>query len=161
MFILVVRKYTVIVPMSLTIALLMTSCDNSKTSQCQRLITVVNQGTSLIDQNKGTQVTTSLQLSQDLQNITKSIEELRLTDPKLQKFKGSFAKIFNNLSQAIAQSASALSTAKTAKTSTADKVKIQQAKIKINSTLTAAAKTSGKESDNVSQQLNRYCSRSQ
>jgi hypothetical protein len=155
------RKYTVIAPISLTIALLINGCNDTKISQCQRLIKVVNQGTSLIDNNKGTQVTTSLQLSNDLQNVTKAIQELRLTDPKLQKFQSSFAKVFDHLSRAIAQAASALGTAKTAEASTAGRVKIQKARTNIDSTLTAAAKTAGRESDIFGQQLNEYCSQSQ
>lgn len=159
-FILIVRKYTVIAPVILSIALLMTGCNESKISQCQRLVKVVNQGTSLIDNNKGTQVTTSLQLSKDLQNVTKSIQELRLADPKLQEFQSSFAKVFDNLSQAIAKAANALGTTKTAEASTAGRVKIQKARTDIESTLTAAAQTAGKESDTFGNQLNEYCSQS-
>lgn len=160
-FIFIVRKYTVIAPVSLSIALLMTGCNESKISQCQRLVKVVNQGTSLIDNNKGTQVTTSLQLSKDLQNVTKSIQELRLADPKLQEFQSSFAKVFDNLSQAIAKAAKALGTTKTAEASTAGRVKIQKARTDIDSALTAAAKSAGKESDTFGNQLNEYCSQSQ
>ena len=79
-------RYPVIAPVSLSIALLITSCSETKTSQCQRLVTVVNQGTSLIDIKKGQQASTSLQLSKDLKNVTKSIQELNLKDPKLQEF---------------------------------------------------------------------------
>jgi hypothetical protein len=66
-------RYSVIAPVSLSIALLITSCSETKISQCQRLVTVVNQGTALIDIKKGQQVSTSLQLSKDLKNVTKSI----------------------------------------------------------------------------------------
>ena len=95
----VLHKYTVIAPVSLSIALFVTSCSENKVSQCQRLIQVVNTGTSLIDKNKGTQVITSIQLSKDLEFVTKSIGELKLTDPKLKEFQSGFVKIFQNLSQ--------------------------------------------------------------
>ncbi|MHC5730139.1 MAG: hypothetical protein ACYTXY_39715, partial [Nostoc sp.] len=101
----VLHKYTVFAPVSLSIALLITSCSENKVSQCQRLIRVVNSGTSLIDKNKGTQVITSIQLSKDLEFVTKSIRELKLTDPKLKEFQSSFVKIFQNLSEAIAKAA--------------------------------------------------------
>lgn len=155
------RKYTVITPISLSIALIMTGCSESKISQCQRLIKVVNQGTSLIDNNKGKQVTTSLKLSRDLQSATKSIEELKLIDPELQKFQSSFAKMFDNLSQAIAKAAKALDTTKTAEASSSGREKIQNARTDIDSVLTAAAKNAGKESDVFGNQLNEYCSKSQ
>lgn len=154
---LVLPKYIVIAPVSLSIALLVTGCSESKVSQCQRLVKVVNEGTSLIDTNKGKQVTTSLQLSKDLQTVNKSIEELKIADPKLQEFKSSFVKVFDNLSQAIAIAAKALGTAKTAEASPAGREKIQSARTEIDSAL-AAAKTTGQQSDALSNQLNKYCS---
>ncbi|MEA5579604.1 hypothetical protein [Anabaena sp. UHCC 0451] len=157
----VVRKYTVIAPISLSIALLMTGCSESKISQCQRLIKVVNQGTSLIDNNKGKQVITSLKLSRELQTVTKSIEELKLIDPELQKFQSGFAKMFDNLSQAIAKAAKALDTTKTAAASSSGREKIRNARTDIESVLTAAAKSAGKESDIFGNQLNEYCSKPQ
>jgi hypothetical protein len=157
----ILRKYTIIAPVSLSIALLVTGCSESKVSQCQRLIKAVNQGTSLIDTNKGKQVTTSLQLSKDLQNVTKSIGELRLTDPKLKEFQSSFVKVFDNLSQGISTAAKALGAAKTAEASSSGREKIQKARKDIDSSLTAAAKTAGKQSDTFGNQLNEYCSQSQ
>lgn len=155
------RKYTVIAPISLSIALLTTGCSESKTSQCQRLVKVINQGTSLIDNNKGEQVTTSLGLSRDLQTVTKSIQELKLADPELQKFQSNFAKVFDNLSQAIAKAAQALGTTKTAEASSSGRAKIRTARTDIDSALTAAAKTAGKQSDTFGNQLNEYCSKTQ
>jgi chromosome segregation ATPase len=152
----VVRKYTLIAPLSLSIALLVTGCGENKASQCQRLITVVNQGTSLIDNNKGQQVTTSIQLSKDLATVTKSLEELKLSDPKLQEFQSSFVKVFQNLSGAIAKAATALNTAKVAEPTPSGRQKIQQARTEINSALTAA-KNAAKESDTLEDQLNKYC----
>ncbi|AFZ58347.1 hypothetical protein H6G54_04260 [Anabaena cylindrica FACHB-243] len=153
-----VRKNTVITSLSLSIALFLTSCNETKVSQCQRLIKVVNQGTSLIDNNKGKQVTTSLQLSRDLQTVTKSIQELKLADPKLQEFQSNFAKVFDNLSQGFSTAAKALSTAKTSEASSDGRQKIQKARTDIDSTLTVAATTAGKQSDTFGNQLNEYCS---
>ncbi|MBD2663375.1 hypothetical protein [Richelia sinica] len=156
-----VFKIRFFVPISLSISLLITGCSESKVSQCQRLIQVVNQGISLIDNNKGKQANTSLQLSKDLKDVTKSLAELKFTDPKLEEFQGDFVKVFQNLSQAIAKAAQALNTAKTAEATPSGREKIQKARTDIDSALTAAAKTAGKESDNLSNQLNKYCSQSQ
>jgi hypothetical protein len=151
-------RYPVIAPVSLSIALLITSCSESKISQCQRLMTVVNQGTSLIDIKKGQQVSTSLKLSKDLKNVTKSIQELNLKDPKLQEFETKFIKVFDNLSAAIAKASQALGDTKTAEASLDGRVKIEKARKDIDSILTTAAKTAGKESDSLGLQLNKYCS---
>lgn len=150
-------RYSVIAPVSLSIALLVTSCSESKISQCQRLIKVVNQGTSLIDTKKGQQVSTSFQLSKDLKNVTKSIQDLNLEDPTLQKFETRLIKVFDNLSLAIAKAANALEETKQAEASSDGRIKIAKARKEIDSTLTTAAKTAGKESDALGLQLNQYC----
>ncbi|OUL31533.1 hypothetical protein BV372_20215 [Nostoc sp. T09] len=154
----VLRKYNVIVPVSLSIALLMTGCNENKASQCQRLIQAVNEGNSLIDKNKGQQVITSLQLSKDLEAVTKSIEDLNLQDPKLKQYQSRFAKVFKNLSQAIAKAGKALSSAKTAEASESGQEKLQKARTEIDTALTAVGKTAGKDSDKLVGELNKYCS---
>ena len=153
----VLHKYMVIAPVSLSIALFITSCNENKVSQCQRLIKVVNTGTSLIDNNKGTQVITSIQLSKDLEFVAKSIKELNLTDPKLKEFQSGFVKIFQNLSQAIAKAGKALGATKTAEASTSGRERIQKARTEIDSTLTTAATTVGKQSDTLVSEMNKYC----
>ncbi len=155
------RKYTVIAPVSLSIALLVTGCSETKISQCQRLIKAVNEGNSLIEKNKGLQVTTSLQLSQDLANLTKSIEDLNLRDSKLQSFQSRFVKVFDNLSQAIAKAAKALASAKAAEASPSGREKLQKARTEIDTALTAVAKTAGKDSDALVGDINKYCSQSE
>ncbi|BAY12417.1 hypothetical protein [Calothrix sp. NIES-2098] len=154
----VLRKYNVIFPVSLSIALLLTGCFENKASQCQRLIQAVNDANSLIDKNKGQQVITSLQLSKDLEAVTKSIEELKLEDPKLKEYQTRYAKVFRNLSQAIAKAAKALGSAKTAEASEAGREKLQKARTEIDTALTAAAKTAGKDSDKLVGEVNKYCS---
>jgi hypothetical protein len=118
----------------------------------------VNAGTSLIDGNKGKQVVTSVQLSKDLEYITKSIKELNLKDPKLKEFQSGFVKVFETLYQAIAKAAKALNTAKTAEASISGREKIQKSRAEIDSALTTAATTVGKRSDALVRDLNKYCS---
>ncbi len=153
------RKLIVFAPVSLSITLLLSSCED-KVTQCQRLIQVVNAGNSLIHQNKGKQVVTSLQLSKDLQVITKSLQELNLSDSKLKEFKSNFAKIFQNLSQAIATASQALGKAKNAEASPTGREKLQKARTEIDTSLTAA-ETAGQKSDALVEDLNKYCGQSQ
>lgn len=152
------RKFAVIAPVSLSMVLLLTSCTEDKASQCHRLIQVVNEGNDLIDQKKGQQVITSWQLSKDLVAITKSLEELNLSDPQLQEIQTGFMRVFQNLSQAIAKASKALNTAKNAEVSASGREKLQQARTEIDSVLTKAATTAGKDSDVLVKRLNLYCS---
>ncbi|NET72660.1 MAG: hypothetical protein F6K62_17545 [Sphaerospermopsis sp. SIO1G2] len=157
----IVRKYTIIAPVSISIALFITGCNESKIVQCKRLISAVNQGNSLIENNKGLQVTTSLKLSQDLENVTKSIQNLRLSDPELQTYQTNFVKVFDQLSQAISTAGKALGATKNAEASNAGRKKIHSARKDIETTLTSVAQTAGKESDNFGNQLNQYCNQTQ
>lgn len=152
------RKYTIIASVSLSIALLISGCIENKASQCHRLIQAVNEGNDLIDKNKGQQVTTSLQLSKDLEAVTKSIEQLNLQDPKLKEYQSRFAKVFKNLSQGIAKAGKALGLAKTAEASPSGRQKLQLARVEIDKALTAVGKTAGKDSDKLVSDLNKYCS---
>ncbi|MBD2138865.1 hypothetical protein H6F32_15080 [Anabaena sp. FACHB-1237] len=148
----------IIAPISLTLAIFITSCSESKTSQCQKLITTVNQGISLIDTKKGQQVSTSLQLSKDLHNTTKSLEKLKLKDPQLTEYQNKFVKIFDKLSQSIAKASKALGDTKTAEASVPGRITIKNARKQIDATLTTAANTAGKDLDNLGKELNTYCS---
>lgn len=150
------RKYTVIVPLSLSITFFLTACSDNKASQCQRLIDVVNKGTELIDKNKGQQVTTSLQLSKDLEVVTKEIKDLKLKDPKLQEFQSHFVHLFETFSQSIAKAGQALGLAKNAQDSSEGRVKIQKAKREIDTALTPAA-NAAKQSDVLASEVNKYC----
>ena len=149
-------KLIVIAPVAVSITLLLSSCED-KITQCQRLIQVVNVGSSLIEANKGEQVVTSLQLSRDLQVITKSLQRLNLSDPNLKEFQSSFAEIFDDLGQAIAKASELLATTKNASASPASREQIQKARTEIDQSLTLAAETVGKKSDGLAAELNKYC----
>ncbi len=151
------RKYIVIAPVSVSIIFLATGCMEDKASQCQRLIQVVNAGNALIDYNKGQQVTTSLQLSKDLVAITQSLRELNLSDPNLKEIQSGFKNVFQNLSQAIAKASNALGDAKAAEASPSGRETLQKARKEIETVLTGAATTAGKESDVLVKRLNQYC----
>ncbi|AKG23184.1 hypothetical protein [Calothrix sp. 336/3] len=150
-------KYFAISTVSLSISLLLASCNPSKQSQCEQLITAVNQGTILLDKNKGSQVTTSVQLANDLQATSKKIQELNIQDPKLKRLQSDFATNFRSLSQHITKAAKALSTTKAAEANATGRSKIQQARNEIDNSLKAAA-IAAKKSDTLAVQLNKYCS---
>lgn len=150
------RKYIAIFPISLCVAFLLSSCDDSKVAQCQRLIKAVTEGSRLVEKNKGSQVTTSLKLAEDLDKVTNDIKNMSFQDPRLQEFQGNFVNIFETLSKEVSKAAKALGSAKTAKASVEGRSKIQKARSDIDASLTAAAKA-GKESDTLVKDLDEYC----
>jgi len=151
------RKNKIIVPISVSLTLLVIGCNDNKASQCQRLIKTVNDGNSLVEINKGTQVATSLKLAKDLQTATKKIEQLNLKDPKLKEYQTQFVKVFTTLSQNIYKAGKGLNTAKLAKASTSGRQQIQTARSEIDNAL-KAAEVAAKQSDVLATQVNRYCS---
>ncbi|MEA5569926.1 hypothetical protein [Calothrix sp. UHCC 0171] len=154
---LVSNKY-IIIPVSLSVTLLLTSCSESKVSQCERLIKEVKAGTALLENNKGAQVSTSLKLAQDLEEVTKTVRELNLGDEKLKEYQSRIVKVFNTLSQNIGKAGKALGSAKTAQASIAGRERIQKARENIDSALETAA-SAAKEFDNSVNGLNDYCSK--
>ncbi|MDJ0620331.1 MAG: hypothetical protein QNJ63_26935 [Calothrix sp. MO_192.B10] len=149
-------KYIFISSTSLAATLWISGCSENKVAQCQRLIKLVDQGNSLIEKDKGYQVTTSLQLAQDLQDVTKSLKKSNFKDPKLTEFQGKFAKVFGTLNQQITKAGKALGATKAAKASQEGRVTIQKAREDIDTHLTAA-KSTAKSLDTLFKQLNDYC----
>ncbi|MCZ2201695.1 MAG: hypothetical protein O1I87_07085 [Cylindrospermopsis raciborskii PAMP2012] len=138
------------------IAFLVTGCSQSKVSQCQQLLEVVSEGSMMIDQSKGSQVSTSLKLAQDLGNTSKSIKKLHLTDPQLQKFQSDLVQNFAGLSHYISKAAKSLSEAKKTSKSPSGQEKMRYAKRGIESSLTTA-EAAGKQLDILGNKLNKYC----
>jgi TolA-binding protein len=154
---LVKRKY-IIVSVSLSITMLLASCSDSKVAQCERLVKQVSQGTALLEKNKGSQVTTSLQLAKDLQDVTKKVSDLKFGDEKLQELQSKFVKIFENLSQNIDKAGLALGAAKSAQATASGRETIQKARGDIDTSLKAAS-DSAKQFDVSVTELNQYCSK--
>lgn len=150
------RLSKITAPLSLSLALLVSACEETKESQCQRLTTVIEEGTSLIESKKGYQVTTSLKLSEDLEEVAKKLENLNLQEPKLQEFQNSFAQIFKSMSQEFDKAGKALGSSKVAKASNSGRGKIRKAREDIKLALNAALK-GAKQSDNLEIELEKYC----
>ena len=155
------NKYKVIAFLNLGMVLLITACNETKQAQCQRLIKAVNEGTSLIEKNKGSQVTLSLGLAKDLEDVSKKIENQNFRDPKLQDFKTQYAKHFDAKSKNIESAGKALGSAKTAeKNSSAGRQQVRQAKTDIETSL-KLVKDVAQESDTLANQLNEYCTQTE
>lgn len=151
------RKLIVIALVSMGMALLLASCNDSKVVQCERLIKQVNEGTALLEKNKGAQVSTSLKLAKDLGEVTKRIRDLNLRDEKLQDYQKRIVTVFDTLSKNIDKAGKALGSAKTAQASTTGRATIQKARENIDSALTTAGDAAKKFDGSVGE-LNQYCS---
>jgi hypothetical protein len=154
------NKYKVIAFVNLGMVLLVTGCNETKQAQCQRLIKVVNQGTSLIEKNKGSQVTLSLGLAKDLEDVTKKVKSQNFKDPKLQDFKNQYAQNFENFSKNIDSAAKALGSSKTAKVSESGREQVRKAKKDIETSLKQAS-DAAKQSDTLAKELNEYCTQTE
>jgi len=155
------NKYKVIASLNLSMALLIAGCNETKQAQCQRLIKAVNEGTSLIEKNKGSQVTLSLGLAKDLEDVTKKIEKQNFSDPKLEDLKNQYVKHFDIKSKNIESAAKALGSAKTAeKNSPTGRDQVRQAKKDIETSLKLVT-DAAKESDTLANKLNEYCTQTE
>ncbi len=154
------NKLMVIASLNLSIALLITGCNENKQAQCQRLIKVVNEGTSLIEKNKGSQVTLSLGLAKDLESVAKKIARQNFKDPKIEDIKNQYAKNFETKSKNIGSAAKALGSSKTAEVSSTGRVQVRKAKKDIEISLKAVSDTA-KQSDTLANELNEYCTQAE
>ena len=150
------RLSKIIFPLTLSLTLLVSACEETKKSQCQRLITTIKEGTSLVESNKGYQVTTSLQLAKDLEEVGNKLENLNLQDPKLTEFQSSFAQIFKSMSQEFDKAGRALGASKVAKASNPGRAKIRKARQDIKLALNTALK-GAKQSDTLEMEVEKYC----
>ena len=148
--------FKIITPLSLSLALLVGGCEETKKAQCQRLIQTIAEGTSLVQSKKGYQVVTSLQLAQDLDKAAEKLEKLNLEDRKLQEYKNSFAQIFKNMSQEVYKAGKALDASKVAEASKSGRGKIRKARTDIKLALNTALKY-GKQSDKLEIEIGNYC----
>ena len=154
------NKYKVILSLNLGIILLTTGCNETKLAQCQRLIKVVNEGNSLIEKNKGSQVTLSLRLAKDLDKVAKKVEKQNFQDPKLKEFKNQYAKHFGAKSKNIESAGKALGSAKIAKVSSKGRDQVRKAKQDIDTSF-KQVKDAAKESDTLAKELNDYCTQTE
>ncbi|NET34972.1 MAG: hypothetical protein F6K19_23590 [Cyanothece sp. SIO1E1] len=125
------RSISIKAPMELAIALILTSCSESRISQCERLIDVVQQTETSIQSFEteierfsrnaivvrsvddiviaGKRYTTALnQEITDLNNLADELEATELTDKTLLELKGQYIEVVRGFSLALSQANSAM-----------------------------------------------------
>ncbi len=159
----VLRKSAVINSVSVTIAFLvaggaflLATSSQSKVSECHQLISVVNQASSLIDQNKGKQAITTNQLALQLDRGTQNLAVVNLQDKALKEFQNRFIKVFQALSQASRNAASALDSARIAELTLSGWAKVEKAKPELEAAGKAAVKAMA-QADILATEINQYC----
>ncbi|MEM7556590.1 MAG: hypothetical protein AAF378_21320 [Cyanobacteria bacterium P01_A01_bin.84] len=150
-------KYQFITCLGISVALLLSACNESKVSQCQRLIKAFNEGTSVVESKKGLQVTTSLNMAKDIQKASEKVKGINLEDEKLQGFQDKFVTIFDNLSNNVTQAAKALGATKQAEASQSGREKIRKARKDIEKSMNSAASGAGKQLDALALEMKEYC----
>ncbi|WP_044304303.1 hypothetical protein [Richelia intracellularis] len=154
------KKHMLLTSIYLCLTLFWVYANESKISQCKRLITIVDQGNNSIETNKGYQVTTSYQLAKDLEKITQILIKSKFGDTKLAEFNDKFATIFRNWNQQIGKASKALATTKTAEPSKNGRITIKKAREEINTNLISAYYTA-KNFDVLFEELNEYCNQTE
>ncbi|MCT7950308.1 hypothetical protein NG798_10955 [Ancylothrix sp. C2] len=137
------------------LALLMAGCGNQKADECNKLITGINQGHSLVSNFKGKDAPAANQLAQDLDKVIKQLENLDLKDKKLKDFQKQFSEIYKNLSAAFRNTAQALRSAKAA-SSPGGIEQVQTAKQQVEAA-GEVAEESAEKADQLGKEINKYC----
>ncbi len=139
-------KKTAILSVAAAIALLFTSCGESKVVQCNKVIKVANQATVLGQQlGKNSQSAKSpkglTELATKIDQIATEMKALEIKDEKLQGFQDRFLKLYQDSSKNLNQTATAI-----------DKKNIPA----VNQFL-ASLKKSSSEEKAIIKEINGYC----
>ncbi|MDZ7955257.1 MAG: hypothetical protein RMY16_17015 [Nostoc sp. DedQUE12b] len=142
-----VFKQNFILSVTTAIALLFAGCGESKVAQCNKVIKVANQASTLGQQfgknpnpAKGSKALT--ELAGKIDPLAKEMKALEIKDEKLQGFQGRFLTLYQNISKELNNAATAI-----------DKKNLPAAK----GFLVSLQKSSREESSIVNE-INSYCS---
>jgi len=150
------RNQVLTFQMTIVVALLMAGCGNQKAQECNKLITAINQGHSLVSNFKGKDAPAASKLAQDLDKVIKQLETLELKDKKLQAFQKQFSNIYSNLSAAFYNTSQALRSAAVARTKPGGMEQLQKAKQQVEAA-GKVAEESAKRADLLGEEINKYC----
>lgn len=134
------------------------SCNNdSRVVQCTKLTEIVTKGNALIETKKDSNDTaTTKNLAKDLNQTSKQLDALRLTDTNLKEFQSQSVKSFRQMGQALGDIGKALEAGNRASTSIEGREQIRKAQVDI-----VKAGQQGNEAaanqDVVTEKLIKYC----
>lgn len=137
----------------------LTGC-TSKTSQCQKLIEVVNRGNALIYYRSDKQdATTTRQLAKELDGIATQVETLKLPDKKLTALQTNSTATFRNLAAALTEMGQALEQGEKAPATSEGKQQLLKAKEQLTRASQLATQAAEK-ADGLTDEMISYCPQS-
>ena len=134
------------------------SCNNdSRVVQCTKLTEIVTKGNALIETKKDSNDTaTTKNLAKDLNQTSKELESLRITDTNLKEFQSQSVKSFRQMGQAIADIGKNLEAGNRASTSIEGREQIRKAQADIVKAGQQANEAAANQ-DAVTEKLIKYC----
>jgi hypothetical protein len=144
-----------ITPVSFLLAVVLSSCAHRPLPECRPLMTMLNQGNDLltnIDLNDGKGIS---QTANSLKLLREELENLAVTDKKLQEFRSEFVKIYQTLGDAFAQTSEAIALVNKS-TLEVTLPQVKQAQLKVNQARLSISQAS-EEAELRSKQINEYC----
>lgn len=150
-------RFAVTVLSTAVMALLATSCGESKVVQCNKLIDVINKGQALASAGiNGNDPAAMNQLATNLDGLSQEIKGVQVRDVKLQEFQANFAKTYQTLAQSSREIANAVASLRQTPATGAGAAQAQQVQAKAQSATQTALKAAQEESQAVND-LNAYC----
>ena len=151
-------KQIAIILIIATCCFLTVSCNNdSRVVQCTKLTEIVTKGNALIETKKDSNDTaTTKNLAKDLNQTSKQLEALRLTDTNLKEFQSQSVKSFRQMGQALGDIGKALEAGNRASTSIEGREQIRKAQVDIVKAGQQANEAAANQ-DVVTEKLIKYC----
>jgi DNA repair ATPase RecN len=150
------KNQVLILIRTIIVALLMAGCSNQKAVECEKLITGINQGHTLVSNFKGKDAPAASKLANELDTVIKQLENLELKDKQLKHFQQQFSEIYKNLSAAFRNTAQALRKASAAGSSLGAIEQLQNAKKQVEAA-GKVAEESAQKADQLGKEINKYC----
>ncbi|MBW4650199.1 MAG: hypothetical protein KME06_16150 [Kastovskya adunca ATA6-11-RM4] len=98
------RRNAVIFPAAAALSVLILGCSESKTAQCSRIIEVANQAVtktkSVTNGGQTSDPKAMLQAADSMEQASKEMESLELTDAKLKDYQAGFINMYRDTSKA-------------------------------------------------------------
>ncbi|MEG4283388.1 hypothetical protein QUB68_09690 [Microcoleus sp. A006_D1] len=126
------RKQIAILFIVIACCTLTVSCSDSRAVQCTKFTEIVTKGNALIDFKNGTyDAATTKNLAKDLNQTSKQLEALGITDPTLKEIQTPSVKSFREMGEALGDISKALEVGNRASTSIEGREQIKTAQADI------------------------------
>lgn len=140
----------------LVFAFAIAACGESRVSQCNRLIEVIDDGHALMRDFDQQTPRSTAQLSRKLDALVEEVKAVELSDQQLQTYRDRFAQIYSDLSDSFSTTSTALASAQEAGSNKSGLQQVQQARNQVEQASQQAEKAA-KQADAIAAEINAYC----